>query len=185
MNRKLVLFIAASLDGYIATHEGNLDFLDLVTEEGQDYGYKDFIASIDTVFLGRKTYDKVLSFGIDFPHADKMTYVITRQSRSGSGKLQFYSGDLEALVRGLKAEPGKHIFCDGGAELIAALLRYKLVDEITVSIIPVLLGSGIRLFADELPQQSLRLLHCQHFPKGLVQLKYEVLTQTPSTAPHQ
>lgn len=185
MSRKLVLFIATSLDGYIATPEGNLDFLNLVTEEDQDYGYQDFIASVDTVILGRKTYDKVLSFGIEFPHADKTTFVITRQSRPGTDQLHFYTGDLETLVQELKAKPGKNIFCDGGAEVIAALLGHRLVDEITVSVIPVLLGSGIRLFTDALPQQSLRLVNCRHFPKGLVQVKYELLTQTPSTAPHK
>ncbi len=91
MDRKVILYIAASLDGYIAGPNGNLDFLSIVAQEGQDYGYADFIDSIDTVILGPKTYDKVLSFGIPFPHAGKQTFVITKTARPNINNITFYT----------------------------------------------------------------------------------------------
>lgn len=127
--RKLILYIAMSLDGYIATKEGNLDFLSMAEKKGEDYGYARFISTIDTVILGRKTYDKVLSMGFDYPHADKESYVITRRQRPGTEKLHFYSGDLKELVAQLKSREGKNIFCDGGAEIVHLLMKDDLIDE--------------------------------------------------------
>ncbi len=172
--RKLILYIAMSLDGYIAQPDDDLSFLSVVEKEGEDYGYSEFIQTIDTVILGRKTYDKVLSMGIGFPHADKETYIITRTTRPDEGLLRFYTGDLKMLVTELKVKPGKNIFCDGGAEIVHALLREQLIDEIIVSVIPVLLGDGIRLFKEGRPEQKATLLSSKSFEKGLVQLHYTV-----------
>lgn len=92
MPRKVILYIASSLDGYIAKPNDNLDFLSIVQQEGQDYGYTAFVDSIDTVILGRRTYDWVMSQVSEFPHADKMTYVVSRSPKEGSKNLQYYSG---------------------------------------------------------------------------------------------
>ena len=89
--RKLILYIAMSLDGYIATKDDNLDFLSVVEQEGEDYGYAEFIKTIDTVIMGRKTYDKIMSFGMGFPHADKESYILTRTERPNNGNLNFYN----------------------------------------------------------------------------------------------
>ncbi|TAF68076.1 MAG: dihydrofolate reductase, partial [Cytophagales bacterium] len=78
--RKLILYISCSLDGYIAQPNDDLSFLSIVQKEGEDYGYNDFVASIDIVIVGRKTYDWVIGQGYEFPHADKTSYIITRQS---------------------------------------------------------------------------------------------------------
>ena len=117
MERKLVLFIAASLDGYIATAGGDISFLSVVEEEGEDYGYKEFLMTIDTVVIGRKTYDKVISTGFEYPHTDKEVYIITRSSGVKKGIFKYYSGDLKELILKLKDTPGKNIFCDGGQKL--------------------------------------------------------------------
>jgi dihydrofolate reductase len=114
MSRKVILYIATSLDGYIAKPNDDLSFLSIVEQEGQDYGYADFVKTVDTVIVGRKTYDKVISMGFDFPHADKDAYIITRTPRPTIGSVKFYSGDLKTLVGKLKTESGKNIFCDGG-----------------------------------------------------------------------
>lgn len=172
-NRKVILYIATSLDGYIAKSNDDLSFLSLVEKEGEDYGYADFIKSVDTVILGRKTYDWVMAQIPEFPHADKETYVITRAQRPSVGKTIFYSGDLKALVLRLKKEDGKNIFIDGGAEIVNALVKERLIDEFFISIIPIILGSGTRLFKDELPEQTLKLLKSHHFEKGLVQMHYK------------
>lgn len=171
--RKLILYIAMSLDGYIATKEGSLDFLSMAEKKGEDYGYARFISTIDTVILGRKTYDKVLSMGFDYPHADKESYVITRRQRPGTEKLHFYSGDLKELVSQLKIREGKNIFCDGGAEIVHLLMKDDLIDEYIISIIPVFLGSGIALFKDGRPERKLTLVSSPAFDTGLVQLHYK------------
>jgi dihydrofolate reductase len=172
MSRKVVLYIATSLDGYIAGPGDDLSFLSLADKAGEDYGYGDFIQTIDTVIVGRRTYDKVLSMGVPFPHTDKRCYIITRTPRPDEGSLVFYTGDLKELVLRLKEEEGKDIFVDGGAQVVQALLREGLIDELTISVIPVCLGNGIRLFSEGLPQQALRLQGSTSFDTGLVQLRY-------------
>jgi dihydrofolate reductase len=172
MNRKLCLFIAMSLDGYIAKPDGDISFLDEMNQEGEDYGYATYIETVDTVILGRKTYDKILSMGNESFYGDRDVYVLTRTLRKNSGKITFYSDDLKELVTTLKSKSGKNIYCDGGAEIIQQLLQAELIDELTVSVIPVLLGNGIRLFDGIYPEQKLTLLESKSFPKGLTQLHY-------------
>ena len=172
MNRKVILYIAATLDGYIATQDEDLKFLESVEREGEDYGYGKFIKSVDAVIVGRKTYDKVLSMGFDFPHADKESYIITRTPRPDIGNIRFYTGEVKELVLKLKSEPGNNIFVDGGSEIVHLLMSENLIDEYIISIIPVLLGDGIRLFRDGRPQEDLRLISSTAFESGLVQLHY-------------
>lgn len=173
MSRKVVVYIAMSLDGYITKPNDDLSFLSIVEKEGEDYGYTDFIKTIDTVIIGRKTYDWVMKNVPEFPHADKDAYVITRSERPSVGKTNFYNGNLNELVLQLKNKTGKDIFIDGGAEIVNELLKEKLVDELIISIIPILVGNGTRLFKNEIPEQSLKLIHTKHFEKGLVQLHYK------------
>jgi dihydrofolate reductase len=172
MSRKVILYIATSLDGYIAGPDDDLSFLSAVQQEGEDYGYEDFLKSVDTVILGRRTYDWVMSQVQEFPHADKDTYVITRTERQSIGKTQFYTGNLKELVLRLKSSEGKNIFIDGGAEIVNELLKDNLIDEFIISVIPVLLGNGTKLFKDGHPEQILELISVKQFEKGLVQLYY-------------
>lgn len=171
-DRKVILYIAMSLDGYIAKTDGDLGFLSIVEQEGEDYGYSSFIKTVDATIVGRKTYDKVISMGYDFPHSDKDTYIITRNPRSSIGTVKFYSGNLKELVVNFKSGKGKNIFIDGGAEIVNELLNENLIDEYIISIIPVLLGEGISLFKSGRPEIKVKLLHLKHFDKGLVQLHY-------------
>lgn len=173
--RPLILYIAMSLDGYIAQPNDDLSFLSMVEQEGEDYGYEDFIKTVDTVIVGRKTYDKVISMGYDFPHANKASYIITRTPRPSIGSVNFYTGNLKTLVEKLKSESGKNIFCDGGAEIVNELLKDKLIDEFIISIIPILVGNGTKLFKDKRPEQKLELISSKSFKKGLVQLHYKCL----------
>lgn len=173
MGRKVILYIAISLDGYIAKPNDDLSFLSIVEQDGEDYGYTDFIHTVDTIILGRKTYDWVLTQVPEFPHADKKIFIITRTERKSAGNTTFFSGNLKDLVLRLKREQGKNIFIDGGAELVNGLLKEKLIDEFIISIIPILVGSGIKLFTDGRPEQKLQLLSTKHFDKGLVQLHYK------------
>ena len=170
--RKVILYIAMSLDGYIATPDNGLEFLSLVEEKDQDYSYKDFVNTVDTVIVGRKSYDKVLSMGLEYPHTDKELYIITRTPRPTVGSTTFYSGDLNELVSNLKRKEGKDIYVDGGAEIANEMLSENLIDEFYISVIPILLGNGISLFNNSRPQVRLKLISTKTYNKGLVQLHY-------------
>jgi dihydrofolate reductase len=176
--RKVILYIAMSLDGYIAGPEDNLDFLAQVERPNEDYGYAAFTHTIDTVIWSRRTYEQVLSFLPDYLHKDKKVYVLSRTRTGQQGHVEFYGGDLKQLIASLKQQPGLDIYCDGGAEVVSALLQEKLLDTLVISIIPHLLGSGIRLFKDGRPEQHLTLSKSLTFPSGLVQLWYDCLPET-------
>jgi len=171
--RKVIFYIATSLDGYIAKPHDDLGFLSLVQKDGEDYGYAEFEYSVDTVILGRKTYDWIMKQVPEFPHAGKNSYIITRTPRPGFGKTNFYSGNIKDLIIRLKSEKGKNIFIDGGAEIVHELLKEKLIDEFIVSIIPILVGNGTKLFKEGHPEQKLKLVSTKSFDTGLVQLHYK------------
>lgn len=172
-DRKVILYISMSLDGYIATKDNSLEFLSIVEQEGEDYGYNEFVKSVDTVIIGRKTFEKVIAMGYEYPHTDKDVYIITRTERPSIGNFKFFTGELIPLVNSLKNQLGKNIYCDGGAEIANELIKNNLVDEYIISVIPILLGDGIKLFKDGRPEQKLELVSAKQFDKGLTQLHYK------------
>jgi dihydrofolate reductase len=172
MERKVILYIAMSLDGFIAAKDDGLEFLSIVEEPGEDYSYNDFVNTVDTVIIGRKSYEKVLSMGYEYPPDNKELYVITHAGRPSEGTLHFYADDLKTLVLELKNKDGKNIYVDGGAVVVNELLKDNLIDEFYISIIPILLGGGISLFNDDRPELRLKLVSSKSFNKGLVQLHY-------------
>lgn len=173
--RKLSLFIAMSLDGYIAKPNDDLSFLNLVEKAGEDYGYAEFTATIDTIIIGRKTYDYVLKHvgPSHYDNEQRDIYVITRTERPKVGRTTFYTGHLSDLIKRLKSGEGKDIYCDGGAEVIQELMKDDLIDAYIISVVPVLLGNGTRLFKDERPEQMLELVTSKTFDTGLTQLHYK------------
>jgi dihydrofolate reductase len=171
--RKVILYIATSLDGYIAKPGDDLSFLSRVQQEGEDYGYNTFLKTVDTVILGRKTYEWVMKELNEFPHSNLESYVITRTPGQDIGKIKFYTGNLKELIIKLKSQDGKNIFIDGGSEIVNELVKEKLIDQFCISIIPVLLGTGIRLFKDGQPEQNLKLVRSKNYSSGLVQLHYD------------
>ncbi len=175
MMRTLTVFIACSVDGYIAGPDDDLSFLKSVEMPSEDYGYSAFMETIDTIVMGRRTYDWVArNIGIShYENGEKDVYVITRAKRPDAGRTIFYNGDLANLIKKLKSAEGKGIYCDGGGEIIHDLLIHDLIDEFIVSVVPIMIGSGIRLFKDGRPQQMLDLVRSQAFASGLVQLHYK------------
>ncbi|SUX48621.1 dihydrofolate reductase family protein [Chryseobacterium indoltheticum] len=173
--RKVSLFIATSLDGYIAKPNDDLSFLKIVEKEGEDYGYAEFTENIDTLIIGRKTYDYVLKeLGPShYDNGKRDVYVITRTEKPNVGRTTFYTGNLTDLVKQLQSENGKNIYCDGGSEIINELLKNDLVDEFIISIVPVLLGNGTRLFKDGRPEQELQFVSAKTYETGLTQLYYK------------
>lgn len=166
--RKLILYIASSLDGYIARKSGDVDWL--FTD--QDYGYTDFFASVDTVLMGRNTYEQVLSFG-EYPYQESQGFVFSR-TQQGDRNLQveFISSDLVPFIQSLKSVTGKDIWLVGGGQIIQSCLQSNLIDKFVISLHPIVLGEGIPLFPSPLTTKSLILQHCQSFETGLVQLTY-------------
>lgn len=171
--RKVQLYIAASIDGYIARPDGGVDWLSKVEKEGEDYGYGSFIASIDTTLMGRKTYDEVLGFGVPFPYMNTANYVFTRQERQpDNNPVQFIREDPADFVGKLREQPGGNIWLIGGGGLNTVLLNAGLIDEMILSVIPIVLGEGIPLFGGQPKETHWKVAEHQVFDTGLVQLRY-------------
>ncbi len=177
--RKVIYSVASSLDNYIARPDGSVDWLIM---DGTDYGMSEFFGSIDAVLLGRKTYEFALA------HAPRPTK--TRKKSSGSGMKSYVFSrtiknapddgahivpdDAGEFVRSLKAEAGKDIWLMGGGELARSLFAEGVVDEVSLNIHPVLLGSGIPLFPVIGSQIDLELLDCTAHQNGCLQVSYGV-----------
>jgi dihydrofolate reductase len=166
--RKIILFIASSLDGYIARTSGAVDWL----FTNQDYGYADFLAGVDTILMGRRTYEQVLSFG-EFPYKGIQCFVFSR-TRGGERDeyVTFISDNIESFIEGLKNSTGKNIWLVGGLEVIQYFIIHDLIDEFVISVHPIVLGDGIPLFRAPLPMRILSFKKCWAFDTGLVQLTY-------------
>lgn len=175
LKRKVILYIASSVDGFIAKVNGDIDWLSVVERPGEDYGYESFIETVDTVIMGRKTYDKVLSFGIKFPHKNKKCYVISRTKTGNDENVTFYGGDVSDLIQELKNKEGKNIFIDGGSEVVRELKSHNLIDEYVISYIPIMLGNGISLFQETETDSKLELIDSKSFESGLVQVSYRTV----------
>jgi dihydrofolate reductase len=169
--RKVVLFIASSLDGYIARPSGDIDWL--FTD--QDYGYSEFFASVDTVLLGRKTYEQVLTFG-EYPYEGVKSYVFTKNPLfQAENNVELVTEDIKKFIDNLRQADGKNIWLVGGSQLTYDFMNHNLVDELILSIHPIVLGEGIPLFANQTNSHSLRLTNCQTYSSSLVQLSYDVV----------
>lgn len=174
-NKKLILFISMSLDGFLATNDDDLSWLSVVEKDGEDYGYVEFNKTVDTYIVGRITYEIVLKLtGGTFPPAEQhKCYVITRQERENENGVTFYNGDIKELINRLKSENGKNIYCDGGGQIVKLLMEKDLIDEYRISVIPIILGDGKRLFKGGTPMINLKALPSKQYESGLVQLRYE------------
>lgn len=172
-NRQVIIYIAMSVDGFIAGENDDLSWLSVVEAPPEDYGYSDFIKTVDTVIMGRKTYDKVLTLSNDFWHKGRKCYVVSRQKSGSNENVEYYNGALSELINNLRQQEGLNIFCDGGAEVIFELMQHNLIDQFIISIIPTFVGSGVLLFKEGRQSQHLKLTRSITFPSGLVQLWYE------------
>lgn len=175
---QIAVFIACSLDGYIARPGGGLDFLKPF--ESEEHGYAEFFDGVDALVIGRGTYDTVLAFP-DWPYGDKRLIVCTSKKTAPVHGEELWTGPLRPLVERLRGEGVRRVYADGGA-LVSSLLREGLIDELTIHVVPIVLGAGRPLFAGGMPEQRLELLHARPYPSGLVQMKYRVLRSSSTTA---
>jgi dihydrofolate reductase len=171
--RKVILYVAASVDGYLARHTGDISWLP-VPAANQDYGYKDFYASIHTLLVGRKTYEQALTFD-KFPYTDKETFVFASSDINQiAPTVRRVGEEAEKFVRALKQNSGGAMWLVGGAQLIGSLLDADLVDEIYLFLIPTLLGGGIRLFSNTQHEHQLKFEAIKSYPDGVAELRYVV-----------
>ena len=173
--RRVIVHIAASADGYIARSDGDLEWLTSRPAPKGFYGMGEFVKSVDTKILGRKTYEESLRLGARFD-AKSPTIVFSRQAAPAiipSG-VRFVSGDIESFVADLRAQSGKDIWLMGGGDLIASFLDARAIDEFVVSVVPVFIGDGIPLIARRHRHVPLELHSVQHYEDGVAQLRYHV-----------
>ncbi|KOP78773.1 dihydrofolate reductase family protein [Cytobacillus solani] len=171
--RDLVLFIAMSLDGYIATKDESLEWLFNVEGEG-DNGYSDFYETVDTVLMGKKTYDWMTRHVPgEFPYKNKKCYVFTRSSIEDTEDVKFINDDIVRFTNKLKNQEGRNIWLVGGGELLQSFVEKKLVDEIILTVAPTIIGKGIPLFKEGDYQLDLTLKGTKKYNQ-FVELHYGV-----------
>jgi dihydrofolate reductase len=174
------VFIAASLDGFIARPGGAIDWLPPVGgPDGEDYGYTEFFDSVDAMVIGRNSYELVRTFG-SWPYGTKPVFVYTRrkiESIPPEARVETVTGTPAEIVEQLSAGGVGHIYVDGG-RTVQAFLAAGLIDRLTITRIPVLIGKGIPLFGPVPHDIHLRHLRTRAYPNGLVQSDYEPVKES-------
>src|SRR5215510_3484083 len=173
--RKIIVNIATSADGYVARPDGNLDWLTERPAPKGFYGLPEFERSTDAKILGRKTFDQSLQMGARF-RADDVHYVFSRGRPPASvpAGVHFVTESIAAFARRLRAQTGQNIWMMGGGNIIASFLDEGAIDEFIISVVPVFIGEGIPLLAHRHRHVPLRLCSVKPFPDGVVQLHYNV-----------
>ena len=169
------VFIGTSVDGFIARPNGDLDFLP--AGGGEPHGYTEFMATVDALVIGRKTFDTVLAFP-EWPYGDKRVVVLSNRpldfSKVRGGTVEQMSGSPAEIVAQLSARGIQHIYVDGGVT-IQDFLRAGQIQRLTITRVPVLIGQGIPLFSTLPKDIRLRHIATHHYPSGLVKTEYEVV----------
>ncbi|MCX6231965.1 MAG: dihydrofolate reductase family protein [Bacteroidetes bacterium] len=173
---KIQLFIACTLDGFIARENGSLDWLfELPNPDQIDHGYNDFINGIDIVIMGRKTYDEVLGFGIDWPYSNCKTYIVTKNENytvKTENTLLLHTINIE-VIENLESESQKNIWLVGGGDLITQFLNENAIDDMALCMIPIILGKGIQLFPNQPKETKFEFVRSEAFKTGVVNLTYK------------
>jgi dihydrofolate reductase len=177
--RKVIAYLAASADGYIARPDGDVEWLNRRPHK-YDYGMKQFYSSIDTILLGRKTYDWAVNYFKKLgkpPQFDpKVPHIVfsRKRPRNPPAGVEFVKTPVKTFMRKLRATPGKHIWMMGGGALIASFLDAGEIDEFDIHVIPTMIGKGIPLVAPRHRDIELKLLEAKKYPDGTVRLRYAV-----------
>lgn len=174
--RRIILYIATSIDGYIATPDGGVEWLNEIPNPNKtDHGYNTWLNSIDTVLMGGRTYHEIIGYGVAWPYKDKIAYVVSRRDSNvtPNENVHFITEDIIARISELKAETGKDIWLVGGGELTTILLNANLIDEMRLCIAPVILGQGIPLFPNKPKESTWTLTGSEIYDTGIVITTYQ------------
>ncbi len=170
------VFIGTSVDGFIARPNGDLDFLP--ADGGEPHGYHEFVASVDAIVIGRGTFETVLAFP-SWPYGNKQVIVLSSRrldlSMVRGGVVEQMGGSPTEIVAKLSTRGFRHLYVDGGIT-IQRFLREGLIQRLTITRVPVLIGSGIPLFAALPHDVRLRHIQTQRYASGLVKTEYEVIS---------
>lgn len=179
---KASVYVGISLDGFIARLNGDIEWLDSCAFDGpdEDYGYQKFMDSVDVLVMGRKSFEKVLTFG-DWPYGSKPVVVL---SKTGVAIPEGIAGTVECMtcspaevIQRLAERGAKQLYIDGG-QTVQSFLRAGLITDMTISRLPILIGAGIPLFGPLPADVRLRHVETRAYPSGLVQSRYEVIAST-------
>lgn len=175
--RKIILYIAASLNGKIADANGNVDWLNKIPNpENTDYGYSEFFSNIDTTIQGNRTYEQILGWGIEFPYQGKKNYVLTNDTGLADNEnVEFITGNHVETIRKIKQSEGRDIWLIGGGQANTLLLSAGLIDEIRLFIMPIILHAGIDLFTGMPNETMLELVETKKYASGVVDLRYQLI----------
>lgn len=176
---KCSVYVAASVNGFIARKDGGIDWLVSYNDEsGEQYGFKSFFDSVDYLVMGRNTFDLVSTFP-EWPYGNKHVIVLSSKYPSELIRINEHCEGISSppakIISILESRGAQHLYIDGG-KTIQSFLAEGFINEITVTIIPVLLGEGIPLFGRMVKDLLLQHLESKIFPDGLVQSKYKVLS---------
>lgn len=174
------VFIATSLDGFIARPDGNIDWLHEGEQiEGEDFGYQAFFDSVDALIMGRNTMQMVLSFG-SWPYEDKRVIILSNSLKELpeqlAGKVELYSGPIKDLMAALQGDGCKRVYVDGG-KTIQSFLNQSLITDLTITRIPILLGMGISLFEGLEKEVPLKHISTISYENGFVSSRYEIVNK--------
>ena len=172
--KKISLYIAASIDGRIAEPDGGIEWLsDYPITEEMDYGYKDFVASIDTIVMGGRSWRELSNMDAMGAYSGKAVYVVSRQNWGETENIKFITENVIEHIAALRNETGKNIWLFGGGELISILLAADLIDEMRITYIPIILGQGISLFSEQPTESKWELIENKLYENGVFQVNYQ------------
>ena len=170
MRVRFSVFIATSLDGYIARADGSIYWLSIVHPVDEAHGYDTFMSSVDTIVIGRRTYETVLGYET-WPYFGKRVIVMTHRPAKAHQAEEFYSGSALELANRLT--DARRVYVDGG-NVVSQFFAAGLIDDVTISVIPIVLGNGIRLFSGGEGEHRLELESSRSWPSGMVQMRYRL-----------
>jgi dihydrofolate reductase len=174
MATKFILYIATSLDGYIAKLDGGIDWLPSPEAGGESSSYTQFYSSIDALLMGSTTYEQVLGFG-DWVYPDKPSYILTSRNLSTvRTDIFFVKGGIEEVINEINQKGYQRVWVIGGGKVASAFMQRNLVDEYIITIIPIILGAGISLY-QFVPELKLDLISAKSDSSGMVELYYRKL----------
>ncbi len=180
MGARFSVFIACSVDGYIARPDGSIDWLSIVHPVEEAHGYEAFMSSVDAIVIGKRTYETVLEYET-WPYSGKRVIIMSHHAAKPRHAEEFYSGSVLELAPRLT--DARRIYIDGG-KVVSQFLAAGLLNDMTISVIPIVLGNGIRLFSGGEGEHRLELEDTRSWPSGMVQMRYRVRAVSADGANH-
>jgi len=172
--KKIILYIAASLDQRIAEPDGSLEWLiGFQNSNKTDSSYKYLLASVDTVLIGGRAYRELLNMEVIWPYKEQMTYVVSRHNWGDEENVRFITEDVIETVSVLRNEPGKDILLVGGGKLISMLLAADMIEEMQICYMPVILGAGISLFPEQPNESKWELIESKTYDSSILVVEYQ------------